>query len=68
MFQSSLSDASAMPRDHCIDGGNNRLSLAALVPPQISALVEPFDSVVVEHTGEQGADDYPRVISVAASQ
>ena len=41
--------ASAMPSDQRIDGGDNCLSLAALVPPQISALVEPFDSVVIEH-------------------
>ena len=50
-----------MPCDHCIDGGDDCFSLAALVPRQISALVEPFDRVVIKHAGEQGADDGPRL-------
>ena len=33
-----------------------------------SALVEPLDRVVIEHAGEQRADDGPRIVSVAASQ
>ena len=39
--------------------GDDCLSLAALVPSQISALVQPLDRVIVEHTREQGADDGP---------
>jgi hypothetical protein len=57
-----------MPFDHRIDGGDDCLSLAALVPPQISALVELLDRVVIEHAGEQRADDGPRIVSVAASR
>jgi len=29
----------AMPRNRCIDGGDNGFSLAALIPPQISTLL-----------------------------
>ena len=32
-------DLLTAPSDQCIDGGNDRLSLAALVPRQISACV-----------------------------
>ena len=57
-----------MPRDQSIDGGNDRLSSAALVPLQISALVEPLDRVVIEHAGEQGTDHGPRLGAVPATQ
>src|ERR1700748_2416660 len=64
----SVPRLSAMPRDHCIDGGNNCLSLPALIPSQISALFEPLDRVVIEHAGKQCADHGPGVFSVAACQ
>ena len=57
-----------MSSDHSIDGGDDCLSLAALVPPQISALVEPLDCVVIEHGSKQGADDDPRLGAVPATQ
>jgi hypothetical protein len=60
--------SSAMSPDQCIDCGNNCLSLAPLVPAQISALVKPLDRVVIEHAGEYGADDSPWHRAVAASQ
>ena len=63
-----VSDTSPLPPNQCIDRGNNGLSPAALVPPQIAALVQPLDRVVVEHAGEQGADDGPWVLTLAASQ
>ena len=43
---------SKVPSDQRIDGGDDCLCLAALIPPQISALVEPRDRVIVEHAGE----------------
>jgi hypothetical protein len=36
-----------MPSDQCIDCGYDCLSLAVLVPTQISALVEPLGRVVI---------------------
>jgi len=56
----------ALPPKQRIHSGDNCLSSAALVPPQVTALVEPLDRVVVEHAGEQGADDGPWIVSVAA--
>ena len=44
---------SAVQRDQSIDGGNHRLCFATLVPPQISALVEPLDRVIIEHAGDK---------------
>ena len=57
-----------MPPDQCVDGGDDRLSLRALIPPQIPALVEPRDRVVIEHAGEQGTDNGPWIISLVTSQ
>jgi hypothetical protein len=42
--------------DHRIDRRNNRLSLPALIPSQVSALAEPLHRVIIEHAREQGAD------------
>jgi hypothetical protein len=64
----SLGWASDVPRDQSIDSGNDRLSSAALAPPQISALVEPRDRVVIKHASKQRTDNGPRVVSVGASQ
>ena len=57
-----------VPRDQSIHSGNDRLSSATLVPPQISALIEPLYGVVIEHAAEQGADDGPRLGAVPATQ
>ena len=42
------------------------LTLPALIPPQISALVEPLDRAVIEHAGKQGAEYGPWVACLVA--
>ena len=61
---------SPLPSDQCIDGGNDCLSLAALVPRQISALNEPLNRVVIEHAANKalttvhGSARFPRFKSL----
>ena len=57
-----------MPSDYCIDRGDDCLSLAALVPLEISKSIQPLDRAVIEHRGEQCADDRPGVVAVIAFQ
>ena len=51
-------NSSPMPQINALTAA---LTLAALISPQISALVDPLDRAVIEHAGKQGAEYGPWV-------